>query len=447
MGANTSKIDDDIIALDEYNTDTEAIPSPATTLTPRTERLPPIESRETIRSQARQIRHWDLLDGSDDLYESRRADQACHGSFAASPSPHSHAVPQICRPQIAQTAALPANAANTTAYLTRPSTTTKHLTTTTLTSAGPTALAVCTPAKRASSPVPHHRKKRRLMITPKAVEIASLAVPQGVVGSTMTELFEEEQDIVDLKFDWSEALNQNDLITTGLPSDGSNQTEKLDQKGFPLYQDEDFNFGESFDDEGYQSFTTGLSDSSEQPADEQEEQLVRMLAAFKGENISVSQPTQSADASTSSNLDNGEQDDTLEEARQWMLREQEAGAERSRKLREQAIRRNLQRGQILGSSTTSPTMVVEDDDSDMGISEDEVNEDQSTSEHDEEVLPFTRSDEHARNFEAVALSDEPDPEELLDVVQQHLSQHSQPEQSMSGHTLKYVEHADLLSPN
>ncbi|KIV83587.1 hypothetical protein PV11_05601 [Exophiala sideris] len=439
MGANTSKIDDDIIALDECNNQGPAMPTAATTLRPHYERLPPVESRETIRSQARQLRHWRLLDGSDDLYESLLlpADQACDGSFAAVQSPQSHDVLQPCTPQIGQTAALATPTVNAAAPLVRPDITVNNIAKTTLTSVGPTVPTACIPAKRASSPMPDDRKKRRLMITPKAVEIAGLAVPQGNAGSALTEAIEDEQNILDCKFDWSEALNQNDITTTGLPPLESNAlSEKLDQKGFPLYQDEDFNFAESIDDEGYQSITTGLSDGSEYPADEQEAQLVRMLAAFQGDNISISQPTTAASVSTNSTVEIGEQDDTLEEARQWMLRDQEAGVERSRLLREKAIRQNLQRGQILGSATTSTTVVLEDDGSDMDIVDDEVKEGQGESGPDEGMLPFAESGQNNRDVEDINTGHEPNTEELLDVVQQHVSQITSSTQYISEDTSK-----------
>lgn len=446
MGANTSKIDDEIIALDDDNVDNNdgqgtraSTTTPTTTSTPRHERLPPIESRETIRSQASQLRHWHRIDASEDLYESAPTDHPYHSLTAAPTSPQSQDIFQSSTPRATHNAAPARPAANTTASPEKTNFTVDNTPDVATTDTASIALSVPPFAKRANSPLPHPRKKRRLTITAQAANIAAIDPPERDPDSTLTENSAEGQIFLESKVDCTspEADNKIGLNATDLPAVASEPPPvDLDQKGFPLYQDEDFNIQETFDDEGYQSFPAGLSESSDQAANEQEEQLVKMLALFRSNNILVSQPSAPDGISTNPNLDE-DQDAELEEARLWMLRDQEAGAERSRMLREQAIQRNAQRGQLLGSSGPNTTVTIEDDNSDASIV-DVVNDTPRSSVLDRRMTPLATSGQDDRNSDAIPADIEPDPEELLDIVQHNAPQISRSTQSTSEDALKYV---------
>jgi hypothetical protein len=185
------------------------------------------------------------------------------------------------------------------------------------------------------------------------------------------------------------------------------QHNDLDLKKFPLYQDEDFAPSEEFEDEGYHSLTVSSTSKFDALSEEQkEEKLVQKLASLQRENIVLFEPDASVNKwGLPKSGDEEEEEEDLKEARQWMLQDQEAGAERSRILREQALRRKR-----LKESPNSPTSSKTEADSDLAML------DRSIDDHSDSDVDM---DEDVDD-------QEPDEEELLDIAQQHVLQSSKP---------------------
>jgi hypothetical protein len=288
MGAGTSRVGRDDAGIRVISSPSSSTPSTSISVPPAKEarsyeRLPPVQSRETVRYQATTYKRWRLVHGTDTLYESHPHGQKVFPPTitpAQTPKPHKTSPddPVSCKKQ-------PPNNLHTLS------------------------------AKRPTSASPEPRKKQRLLVSEKAVEIASQSNDRQVT-----------------------------TIANG-PQVGS-----LGQGRLPLFQDKSSSPEEH--DEGDVSGSYTLSpqhDETDLTQEEKDEQLVKHLAALQRKNISLSKPGPSFPRSS---LFGGEElTRDFADARQSMLRDQEAGGARSRKIRrEKEERRRLQE-----SAHTSPT--------------------------------------------------------------------------------------------
>lgn len=297
MGANASKIDDALGGLgddpssprsrtrpspfDSYSrrvaVDTRdassnlrpfgmVLPSSATDSS-RGCRLPPVESYDTVKAQVDQVTRWSLVDSSDDLWASTTYQER---SATISPSPRLEADKiSPLNPSIKANDASRLNDNQS--------------------------------SKRCRSPpVLQPRKKRRLILTPRAAEIAT----------QQPELEDESPSRVD----WHPLQQTNGMVC-------------------------------DFEDEGYTSFTvtpTDVSGTADAPcSDEQREgDLVKSLANLQQSALESPPPEPTAEEES-----HGE--DSLQAAENLKAQEEQAGAERSRLLRERALMR--QRSEALST--------------------------------------------------------------------------------------------------
>jgi hypothetical protein len=297
MGANASKIDDALEGLGDGPSSTHSHTRPSTSNSfaqrfavdtqdaashqarfgiglpsPITDgskgcRLPPVESYETVKAQIDQVSRWNLVDSSDDLWASTTYQER---SATISPSPQS--------------------AANNVSPL-KPS----------LEASNASKLNFKQNPKRDQSPpVLQPRKKRRLILTPKAAQIATQQIG-----------FQDE-------------------------SPKAMERHHLQQSNVTLFD---------FEDEGYNSFTvipTDVSGTAGTPSsDEQREgDLVKSLANLQ--QTPLESPPSEPTADQQSNTE-----DSLQAAEHLKAQEEQAGAERSRMLRERALMR--QRSEALST--------------------------------------------------------------------------------------------------
>jgi hypothetical protein len=413
MGASTSKIDDakDISVAESSPPGVSRSASQLTPLvesplesksSPKCNRLPPVQSRTTVISEVSRIRGWRLIDASDDLYEST---PDTHSLVGQSNIPH----PPV------KLETLPAEAGS--AAQVRVRAIPARL--------GPGRSPPALPGKRASSSSIPANKKRRLIATSKAVEIALHKVEESDCLGESPRVADHaphvSSDIFGEQIDWSffekEPQIGYSMFNAGATS-SNGQHNDLDLKKFPLYQDEDFAPSEEFEDEGYHSLTVSPTSKFEALSEEQkEEKLVQKLASFQRKNIVLFEPDASVNKWGLPNSGDEEEEEDLKEARQWMLQDQEAGAERSRILREQALRRKR-----LRESTNSPTSSKTEADSDLTMLDKSI-DDHSGSDVD--------MDEDVDD-------QEPDEEELLDIAQQHVLQRTKPHGQVLREPLMYV---------
>lgn len=364
-------------------------PSPST---PPCTRLPPVESRETVICKITRVTGWRLVDESDDLYESTTVDREQPLNLPKD----LHVIPK--HPQALTTLS--------------------------------TSLALRPPTKRPTSPLLPPPKKRRLLVTAQAAEIASLK-PERSKDQFYHQPQTAEEELEMGNIMWASgsvpSVPGDDAQIT--PSTTANADDLQDapligvpdQTGFTLYQDEETETGRQFDDEGYRSYTLSpTSDGKELTEDEQQEQLIKTLTALQRNNIQLFRPSPSVDRLGSSNSE--DQDEDIEEASQWMLRDQEAGAERSRILREKALER---RG-LLTSSDNPITLSLERDDISMHSGE-------HSDYHDPLSEPNPGDNYQASNAE-----------DLLDIAQSHCTTIRQPAMPKVRDTLKYVYSSTIV---
>ncbi|KAK5235516.1 hypothetical protein LTR47_003701 [Exophiala xenobiotica] len=401
VGASTSKIDDakDISVADSSPPGVSRSASQLTPLvesplesksSPKCNRLPPVQSRTTVISEVSRIRGWRLIDASDDLYESTANN---HSLVRQS---------NILHPPV-KLETLPAEAGS--AAQVRVRATPARL--------GPARSTPALPGKRASSASIPANKKRRLIATSKAVEIALHKVeePDRLGGSPRATDHAPgvTSDVFGEQIDWSFFNKEPQLgysMFNAAATSNHGQHNDLDLKKFPLYQDEDFAPSEEFEDEGYHSLTVSPTSKFETLSEEQKEaKLVQRLASLQRENIVLFEPDASVNKWGLPKSGDEEEEEDLKEARQWMLQEQEAGAERSRILREQALQRKR-----LEESTNSPTSSKTEADSDHTML------DKSIDDHSDSDVDM---DEDVDD-------QEPDEEGLLDIAQQHVLQRTKP---------------------
>ncbi|OCT48283.1 hypothetical protein CLCR_03803 [Cladophialophora carrionii] len=348
--------------------------------------LPPVESRETVKSEAARITRWARIDLSDEIYESCQIDDSPQsesdvGSLArydsdtgssdvdAGPAlEEAHVTPDITD----SSPSTDLSASNSGVPLTVPALL--------LGQAGPLSKPL---------PVSEPKQKRRLIPTARSIEIAIGDVnsignyPKDQSKETSQSLNgdkKSEYGFVNLFPDGFELCRGEEWL---LPDP---------HPGSCLYQDSDH------EDEGYWSQILNMASSAKgETAEQQEDRRTKLLARFHDHRPS----SQSTQVDKASPPEPREEDLLLKQARECMLKEQEAGAERSRKLREKALQR---RGllQLPGSS----------------------------SESDEHGKTF--SDGHAEDSSASDLLSDKDGdvqmEDLLDIAQEHARKDSKPVQ-------------------
>ncbi|KAK5451779.1 hypothetical protein LTS15_008039 [Exophiala xenobiotica] len=400
MGASTSKIDD-AKYMSVADSSPPGMSRSASQLTPLVEsplqsksspkcnRLPPVQSRGTVITEVSRIRGWRLIDASDDLYESTPDNPSLVGQY------------NILHPPV-KLETLPAEAGS--AAQVRVRATPARL--------GPGRSTPALPGKRASSASIPANKKRRLIATSKAVEIALHKVEEpdrlGESPKVADHAPHVSSDTFGEQIDWSFFDKEPQIgysMLNAAATSNHGQHNDLDLKKFPLYQDEDFAPSEEFEDEGYHSLTVSPTSKFDALSEEQkEEKLVQKLASLQRENIVLFEPDASVNKWGLPKSGDEEEEEDLKEARQWMLQDQEAGAERSRILREQALRRKR-----LKESTNSPTSSKTEAGSDIAML------DKSIGDHSDSDVDM---DEDVDNQEAE--------EELLDIAQQHVLQRAKP---------------------
>lgn len=305
MGANASRIDEELAGLggDPSSRHTHGSPSAfnsserrshqamrsdlsqlsmldmnsPTSLAGRSDndRLPPVESYETVRAQIAQVTGWTLVESSEDIWLSTPFQDR---DATLSPSPQ-----------------LPTDQLSPTTHLRK----VKRLAT----------LDGRQRSKRYQSPPPIQlRKKRRLVLTPMAAQIAT-----EPVGS---------QDV--------------------FPTRSSSGVQEI--------------FQETQEDEGYDSFRvspTTLPGAADPCSNvDQEFDLVKSLANLQ-QQIKISTPVET---SQGQKVDAG---GSLESAELLKTQEEQAGAERSRLLRERALRRQRAEASAPGLDLTSSEPITE----------------------------------------------------------------------------------------
>ncbi|EXJ54515.1 hypothetical protein A1O7_09855 [Cladophialophora yegresii CBS 114405] len=369
--------------------------------------LPPVESRETVKSQAARIARWARMDLSDEIYESCQIGEppqsesdigslAIYDSDTSSSDPDTGFAPEDAHinPNI------------------RSSPPPKDLS---ASNSGDPRIVSVLPLVQATAPsktlsVSKPKQKRRLVPTARSIEIAignvnsigkySTGQPKEISlfsnGDKKSEygFFNPHPDGVELTCDEEWLLPD--------PHPGS-----------CLYQDSDH------EDEGLWSEILRMGNPTEGETVQQQEERRMILLARVHDHRSSLQSTKVDEASPT---ELREDDLLLKQARECMLKEQEAGAERSRKLREKA----LQRRGLLELPDRSC----------------------SSSEHGK-----TFSDGHAEDSSASDLFLDKDGdvqmESLLDVAQEHATKDSkrvQPKVQETTQTPRHISGPNPLSP-
>ncbi|KIW14860.1 hypothetical protein PV08_07645 [Exophiala spinifera] len=331
----------DLTSINDLQPSSSSAPStPSIESTVECHRLPPVESRETVRHQASFIRCWQPLDDAGDLYEAGPANQT-------TPSANTNGNSEEISPIRFST---PAEGLQETSFddiLAKQS-------------ASPTN------TQGLSSSIEQSKKKCHLVVTSKAIEIAlhrSDSSENNYLQQTQVQAssLRHPHDTLEEGAGWSftkKEESKDNFKSTPYQShhlsSASGTTfvndefpiNHLEQKNFPLYQDEVFKANDQLNkDEIDQLLPRELSDHGE------DENLVRNLTLMQPGNIVLFKAVRAFDQ-LPSELDHEEEDEELKEARQWMLRDQAEGAERSRMLREKALRRRSHQEPL-----TSPTLV------------------------------------------------------------------------------------------
>ncbi|KAK6364592.1 hypothetical protein LTS17_012065 [Exophiala oligosperma] len=371
MGANISKSDEDAIivnndvevvsssssssqtdltSVQELQASTSSVPpTPSIESAHPCHRLPPVESREAVRNQASYIRYWQAVDGEGDLYESGPVDQWCATQSVDQDDSNEDLSPNRLS---TSTQALQNNPSE--------NTTVKQSTS--------------PPNSRGLSPwIGQSQRTSRLIVTEKAIEIALYRSnssgdhfrPAGYQTSSAYEqddtfkevagwsfrILEETKNIHRLTQHQSHGLSVKCASTGSVIEAASGTTcvedgfppNDLCQENFSLYQDEDFDNNEQLNENDIDQTLPGKSSELEE-----DEKLIRNLTLVQPENIVLFEAIRAFDQ-IPSRLDDELEDENLKAARQWMLRDQAEGAQRSRVLREKALRRRN-----LCESTPSP---------------------------------------------------------------------------------------------
>ncbi|EXJ69228.1 uncharacterized protein A1O5_07264 [Cladophialophora psammophila CBS 110553] len=295
-------------------------------------RLPGVEGRQTIKSQASQVTGWRIVDDSDEIYES------CDTENSVLPKRPPRSLPN------------PQTDASSPALDIEPSLAETH--------------GAFTDQRSLSL---SNQKARSTLLDPSTIESENLLSKRPVPSSL-------------------EPKKKRRLVPTKQASEIANQKFETFTKaqfgfvnpfpgGFPLTDDEncllpDPHPGSSFyqdadhEDEGYWSKIVSPENSGVgETADEQGERLKRLLSRFH-QGKPTSEPAAPPKKGSTPNLT--EEEWLLKQARECMLKEQEAGAKRSKELREKALRR---RGLLaLPSSSSSSEQCKTPSDADVNNS-------------------------------------------------------------------------------
>ncbi|ETI20393.1 hypothetical protein G647_08428 [Cladophialophora carrionii CBS 160.54] len=368
--------------------------------------LPPVESRETVKSQAARIIRWARIDLSDEIYESCQIGDSPQsesdvGSLARYDSDTSSS-------DVDTWPALEG------AHITPGITNSSPSTDLSVSNSGVPLTVSALPLGQAATssktlPVSKPKQKRRLIPTARSIEIAI-----GDVNSNGNYPKDQSKET-------SQSFNGDKKSEYGFVN--------LFPDGFELYRGEEWLLPDphpgsclyqdsDHEDEGYWSQILNMANSAEgETAEEQEDRRMKLLARFHDHRPS----SQSTQADKASPPERRQEDLLLKQARECMLKEQEAGAERSRKLREKALQR---RGllQLPGSRSDS----------------------------DEHGKTF--SDGHAEDSSADDLFSDKDGdvqmEDLLDIAQEHATEDSKPVQPKVQDTAQTPRHeTNLPGPN
>ncbi|KIW62566.1 hypothetical protein PV04_10728 [Phialophora macrospora] len=324
--------------------------SSASKLSTHTRPLPPVESRETVRSQAARITRWAIIDGSSEIYESCQIGDSAQlqsdvDSLARLESgtkvsdldtrlapKETHIVPNIINSSpsadsLASHSDIPFK------FSVLPLVQTSAPSDTV-----PVVPCQNPPTTSVNVPVTKPKKKRRLIPTARAVEIAT-----GDVNNTgnypKTQSKDKSQTSIDVKKSEYGFVN---LFPDGF--DLSPEEEWLlpdPHPGSCLYQDLDHE-----DKDYWSQILNAAKPVDGESLEEQEQRRLKLLERFHDLSASV----RSAQAQKPSPTELSVEDLLLKQAREYMLKEQEAGAERSRRLREKALRR---RGLLAVPSSSS----------------------------------------------------------------------------------------------
>ncbi|EXJ90751.1 hypothetical protein A1O1_03855 [Capronia coronata CBS 617.96] len=313
------------------------------------QRLPPVESRETVRFQVANVQAWRLVDSTDSLYESTTVRKS-FGSAQIVPRPVAKRAPSPARASV--------------------------------------------------------NKKRRLVPTPRALQIA-----EEVSSATETD---DEQKV---------NMGEQPALEASTSTQTDARFARPQPNNLSFFQDDE-DSSCLFFDEGYASYVVSPpSNGSDLTEDQKEEQMVKTLATLQRSNIVLAKPLATIEESISSAQVSDDENDDLQEAREWMLRDQQEAAERSKKLRE----RNLARRQYedhSGSSVTANTdKRQEEQQQEQQLAPPALNGNVGVHEKLSDV--YSEGEQHGSNME-----------KLLDIAKQHVFQNSQSSRVKERDTLK-----------
>ncbi|KIW93238.1 uncharacterized protein Z519_05843 [Cladophialophora bantiana CBS 173.52] len=369
--------------------------------------LPGVESRQIVKLQASQVTGWLIVDDSDEIYEScdieksilpKRPPRSLPNPKTDSSFPALDMEPSLAEIHGAFTNYRSLSPSNHKARSILPDPSTiesKDLLN-----------------KRPVPSLPEPKKKRRLVPTKQASEIANQKF----------ETFTKNQFGFVNPFHGGFPLTDDENCFLPDPHPGSS-----------FYQDADH------EDQGYWSKIVSPENSGEgETADEQGERLKKLLSRFhQGKQTSEA----AAPPKKGSTPKLTEEEWILKQARECMLKEQEAGAERSRELREKALRRRGLLALPSSSSSSEKCKTLSDADVDNSSSNDLFSEQSN-------VLSDTEADNGSNNDlfsdRGGAFSDadvdtnsnndlfsDDDPQaqsrdDLLDIAQEHVRKDSGP---------------------
>ncbi|KIW76553.1 hypothetical protein Z517_08997 [Fonsecaea pedrosoi CBS 271.37] len=334
---------------DRVASDSPEILSPKAPSRPR--RLPPVESRETVKSQAFQIDGWRIVDGSDEIYESIDTERTSY--------PHPTSFNSQIDAEYSDLDIKPSLAEidEALAVYQEDSPLSHQKTGSNL------PIVLDSPparAKRSLSVSPAQKNKRRLLPTKRAVEIADQKC--DTFGENEANPSEPQASTYrQAEFGFFNPFPH------GFPLDEEDWLRPDPHPGSCLYQDSED------EDEGHWSKIISPANSGEGgTSEEQRTRLNELLSRHH-----QPKPKQKEIKEETSNIELDEEQKFLDLAREYMHRYQEEGAERSRQLREKALRRrglltNSERGSDSEySRTISDTDVDHDNDSTIGLFSDE----------------------------------------------------------------------------
>ncbi|KIX96516.1 uncharacterized protein Z520_07782 [Fonsecaea multimorphosa CBS 102226] len=413
---------------------------------PQPRRLPPVESRETVKSQAFQLTRWRIVDETDELYESceignSESPAVSRNSLTISSNSDFDIKPSLAEidEALARYQAHPLSNPEKAGSLLSPiildaspaklrqSSLDKHSL-----KSSPANPKQSPLNKRSLNPSPEPKRKRRLIPTKRAVEIANQKFER--FGGMRDYLQNQPTAPRARPSTYSqEEFGFVNPFPDGFPlSDEEGHLRPEAHPGSCLYQDSDD------EDEGYWSKVVSPVDSAETPEEEQA-RLKELLSRFHKRK----QTGAKSSAKIKTEVDEG----LLKLAREYMHRYEEAGAERSRQLREKALRRRgllptLENSALEGDSSSDHGKTL----SDTGVDNGSNRERDSSLEHIK-----TLSHAGAENgFNSGLFCDDDcqaqSVEDVLDIAQEHDMENRKPIQSEVRDNLKTDRHTPCKGP-